>query len=36
MDMRLWGESFGRALDAKAMLSAQLYMSIGSGKKSTT
>jgi hypothetical protein len=36
MDMRLWAESFGRALDAKAMLSAQLYMSIGSGKKSTT
>ena len=35
-DMRLWSESFGRALDAKATLSTQLYMDVGSGKSGTT
>ena len=36
MEMRPWVESFGRALDAKASLSTQLYTSIGKSKAGTT
>ncbi len=32
IEMRPWSESFGRALDAKATLSTQLYTSIGKGR----
>jgi hypothetical protein len=35
-EMRLWVESFGRALDAKASLSTQLYTSVGKSKAGTT
>jgi hypothetical protein len=32
IEMRPWTESFGRALDAKATLSGQLYTSVGKSK----
>ncbi|SEI08880.1 hypothetical protein [Tardiphaga sp. OK245] len=36
MEMRPWAESFGRALDAKASLSTQLYTSVGKSKAGTS
>ena len=36
MEMRPWAESFGRALDAKAILSTQLYSSIGRPRAGTS
>jgi hypothetical protein len=35
VEMRPWAESFGRALDAKASLSSQLYTSVGKVKAGT-